>query len=82
LSAAELEMMNLTGDGNGFDMVTMPADWRDKVPTANFFQQHGYADNPVAQRNNVVAKLLAATNAVMDSEVKKAGAKELAADFP
>ena len=82
LSAAELEMMNLTGDGNGFDMVTMPQDWRDKVPTANFFQQHGYADNPVAQRNNVVAKLLAATNAVMDSEAKKPGAKELAAAFP
>jgi hypothetical protein len=82
LSAAELEMMNLTGDGNGFDMVTMPAAWREKVPTANFFQQHGYADNPVARRNNVVAKLLAATNAVMDGEVKKAGAKELAADFP
>jgi hypothetical protein len=82
LSAAELEMMNLTGDGNGFDMVTMPLDWRDKVPTANFFQQHGYADNPVAQRNNVVGKLLAATDAVMDSEVKKAGAKELASAFP
>src|SRR4029077_16233452 len=58
LSAAELEMMNLTGDGNGFDMVTMPLDWRDKVPTANFFQRRGYADNPVVQRNNVVAKLL------------------------
>jgi hypothetical protein len=82
LSAAELEMMNLTGDGNGFDMVTMPADWRDKVPTANFFQEHGYADNPVAQRNNVVAKLLAATDAVMDTEIKKSGARELAADFP
>jgi hypothetical protein len=82
LSAAELEMMNLTGDGNGFDMVTMPAGWRDKVPTSNFFQQHGYADNPVAQRNNVVAKLLAATDAVMDGEVKKPGAKELAAAFP
>jgi hypothetical protein len=82
LSAAELEMMNLTGDGNGFDMVTMPQDWRDKVPTANFFQQRGYADNPVARRNNVVAKLLAATNAAMDGEVKKAGAKELAAAFP
>jgi hypothetical protein len=82
LRAAELEMMNLTGDGNGFDMVTMPLDWRDKVPTSNFFQQHGYADNPVAQRNNVVAKLLAATDAVMDTEVKKPGAKELAADFP
>ncbi len=82
LSAAELEMMNLTGDGTGFDMVTMPQDWRDKVPTANFFQPRGYADNPVAQRNNVVAKLLAATDAVMDTEVKKPGAKELAADFP
>ena len=41
LSAAELEMMNLTGDGNGFDMVTMPLSWRDKVPTANFFQPSG-----------------------------------------
>jgi hypothetical protein len=82
LSAAELEMMNLTGDGNGFDMVTMPKGWRDKVPTANFFQQRGYADNPVAQRNNVVTKLLTATDAVMDTEVKKPGAKELAADFP
>ena len=26
LTAAELEMMNLTGDGNGIDMVTMPAE--------------------------------------------------------
>ena len=79
LSAAELEMMNLTGDGNGFDMVTMPVPWRDKVPTANFFQPSGYADNPVAQRNNVVAKLIAATDAQMDQEVKKPGAQELAA---
>jgi hypothetical protein len=82
LSAAALEMMNLTGDGNGFDMVTMPLQWRDKVPTANFFQQRGYRDNPVAQRNNVVSKLLAATDAVMDNEVKKPGAQELAAAFP
>ncbi len=81
LSAAELEMMNLTGDGNGFDMVTMPAEWRDKVPTANFFQRSGYADNPVAQRNNVVSKLIAATDARMDEEVKKPGARELAAAF-
>ena len=79
LSAAELEMMNLTGDGNGFDMVTMPVSWRDKVPTANFFQASGYADNPVAQRNNVVAKLITATDAQMDQEVKKPGAQELAA---
>ncbi len=81
LSAAELEMMNLTGDGNGFDMVTMPAEWRDKVPTANFFQRRGYLDNPVAQRNNVVAKLIAATDARMDNEVKKPGAKELAKEL-
>ena len=81
LSAAELEMMNLTGDGNGFDMVTMPLSWRDKVPTANFFQPSGYADNPVAQKNNVVAKLIAATDARMNEEIKKPGAKDLAAAF-
>jgi hypothetical protein len=79
LTAAELEMMNLTGDGNGFDMVTMPLSWRDQVPTANFFRSSGYADNPVAQRNNVVAKLIAATDARMDEEIKKPGARELAA---
>jgi hypothetical protein len=81
LTAAELEMMNLTGDGNGFDMVTMPLPWRDKVPTSNFFQPSGYADNPVVQRNNVVSRLLAATNTQMDTESKKPGAKELAAAF-
>jgi hypothetical protein len=79
LTAAELEMMNLTGDGNGFDMVTMPLEWRDKVPTSNFFQPSGYAENPVVQRNNVVAKLIAATDARMDEESKKPGAMELAA---
>ena len=79
LTAAELEMMNLTGDGNGFDIVTMPLQWRDKVPTANFFQPSGYADNPVAQRNNVVAKLIAATDTQMDEESKKSGARQLAA---
>ena len=82
LSAAELEMMNLTGDGNGFDMVTMPQDFRDKVPTANFFQAHGYLDNPVARKNNVVSALLTATNAAMDREVTKPGARELASTFP
>jgi hypothetical protein len=82
LSAAELEMMNLTGDGNGIDMVMLPAAWRDRVPTANFFQPGGYQRNPVAIRNNVVAKLLAATNAKMDAEAKLPGARDLAALFP
>jgi len=81
LTAAELEMMNLTGDGNGLDMVTMPQDWRIQVPTTNFFQPSGYQDNPVAQKNNVVSKLISATNAVMDDEIKKQGAKDLAAAF-
>jgi hypothetical protein len=79
LAAAELEMMNLTGDGNGFDMINMPPEWRARVPTANFFQRGGYRDNPVAQRNNVVAKLIAATDAHMDREIKLPGSKALAA---
>ena len=79
LSAAELEMMNLTGDGNGFDMITMPFPWRDQVPTSNFFQRSGYTDNPVARRNNVVGKLLVVTDARMDEEAKKSGARDLAA---
>jgi hypothetical protein len=79
LSAAELEMMNLTGDGNGFDMITMSLSWRDQVPTSNFFLSSGYMHNPVAQRNNVVGKLITATDARMDKEMKKPGAQELAA---
>jgi hypothetical protein len=79
LSAAELQMMNLTGDGNGLDMVMMPAAVRERVPTANFFLQAGYERNPVAIRNNVVAKLLAATDAMMDRGMNLPGARELAA---
>jgi hypothetical protein len=81
LSAAELEMMNLTGDGNGIDMVMLPAPWRERVPTANFFQPGGYDRNPVAIRNNVVARLLAATDARMDEEARLQGAKDMAALF-
>lgn len=81
LTAAELEMMNLTGDGNGFDMVTMPPPMRAKVPTSNFFTQLGYEHNPVARKNNTVAALLAATDAVMDREAQLPGARDLAAAF-
>jgi hypothetical protein len=79
LSAAELQMMNLTGDGNGLDIVTMPAAMRERVPTANFFLRAGYERNPVAIRNNVVAKLMAATDATMDRGMNLPGARELAA---
>jgi hypothetical protein len=81
LTAAELEMMNLTGDGNGLEIVMMPQAMRNQIPTANFFQQSGYGRNPVAIRNNVVAKLIAATDAKMDKEDKLQGAKDLAAAF-
>ena len=81
LSAAELEMMNLTGDGNGFDMVTIPVSMRDKIPTANFFERDGYQRNPVAIRNNVVATLLAATERKMDHHAALDGAKDMATAF-
>jgi hypothetical protein len=81
LTAAELEMMNLTGDGTGLDMVTMPQAMREQVPTANFFQRNGYERNPVAIRHNTVAKLLAVTDARMDSNSAKPGARELASAF-
>jgi hypothetical protein len=81
LTAAELEMMNLTGDGTGLDMVTMPQAMREVVPTSNFFQRSGYERNPVASRHNTVAKLLAITDSRMDSNSTLPGAKELAAAF-
>lgn len=81
LSAAELEMMNLTGDGNGFDMISMPAAMREQVPTSNFFHRTGYERNPVAIRNNTVARLITATDAKMDAESLLQGAKDLAAAF-
>jgi hypothetical protein len=81
LSAAELEMMNLTGDGTGLDMVTMPQAMREQVPTSNFFQRSGYERNPVAIRHNTVAKLLAVTDSRMDSNSALQGAKDLASAF-
>ena len=81
LTAAELEMMNLTGDGTGLDMVTMPQAMRERVPTSNFFQRGGYERNPVAIRHDTVAKLLAVTDERMDFNSNKPGAKELAAAF-
>jgi hypothetical protein len=81
LTAAELEMMNLTGDGTGLDMVTMPQAMREQVPTSNFFQRGGYERNPVAIRHNTVAKLLAITDNRMDSNSSLPGARELSSAF-
>lgn len=81
LSAAEMQMMNLMGDGSGLDIITMPLAMRERVPTSNFFQRRGYERNTVAIRNNTVAKLLAATDVRMDAGSREAGARDLAAAF-
>jgi hypothetical protein len=81
LTAAELELMNLTGDGNGIDMVMMPPNLRLQVPTANFFQQRGYERNPVAQRTGVVANLIATIENKMTGAARSPGARDLAAAF-
>jgi hypothetical protein len=81
LTAAELELMNLTGDGNGIDMVTMPAEMRERVPTSNFFQPGGYGRNPVAKRTKMVAGLLAEIERHMTTNAGTPGAQELAAAY-
>ena len=81
LTAAELEMMNLAGDGNGLDIILMPDVLRAQVPAANFFERNGYEANPIVARNNTVAKLLLATNAEMDENSNLPGAKALASAF-
>jgi hypothetical protein len=81
LTAAELEMLNLTGDGNGFDMVVMPQELRRQVPTSNFFQQAGYERNPIARRSGTVAGLFAAIETKMQQAAQLPGARELAAAF-
>ena len=81
LTAAELELMNFTGDGNGYDLVTMPLEMRDKVPTSNFFQRGGYERNPIARRTGTVAALFNAIETKMDNASQAQGAKELAEAF-
>jgi hypothetical protein len=58
-------------------MVAMPPQMRERVPTSNFFQRGGYERNPVARRNDTVAKLIAATDAKMDAEAQLSGARAL-----
>jgi hypothetical protein len=81
LTAAELELMNLTGDGNGIDLVTMPAEMRPLVPTSNFFQEGGYHRNPIARRTAVVSTLYEAIDRRIDRAVQQPGAQEMAAAF-
>ena len=81
LTAGELEVMNLTGDGNGFDIVTMPHELRIRVPTSNFFQQQGYERNPVARRTGTVANLIADIESKMQRGAQAQGARDIANAF-
>jgi hypothetical protein len=81
LTAAELEMMNFTGDGNGFDMVTMPQSLRERVPTSNFFQRGGYERNPIARRTGTLAALFESIESKMDRASQLPGARALAEAF-
>jgi hypothetical protein len=81
LTGAELEMMNFTGDGNGLDMIMLPAELRELVPTSNFFQQSGYERNPIARRTGVVSALFESIEKKMDQASQLRGAKELAEAF-
>src|SRR4029078_5221001 len=75
LTAAELELMNFTGDGNGFDMVMMPEAMRQCVPTANFFQPNGYERHPIARRTGTVAALVESVETKMDQGSRAPGAR-------
>ncbi|HEY5964061.1 MAG TPA: hypothetical protein VIU42_08580 [Xanthobacteraceae bacterium] len=81
MTGAELEMMNLTGDGNGIDLVTMPDEMRSQVPTSNFFQRYGYERNPIARRTGVVSALYTSMDAKMNRASQLPGAVELAGAF-
>jgi hypothetical protein len=81
LTGAELELMNFTGDGNGFDLVTMPQAIREKVPTSNFFQRSGYERNPIARRTGTAAALIASIETKMDQASQSPGARALAEAF-
>jgi hypothetical protein len=79
LTAAELEMMNLTGDGNGLDMITVPVSGDGKCRHQIFSSKEVMTS--VVRKNNVVSELLAATNSKMDFESQLPGAKALAPAF-
>ncbi|HEU5018727.1 MAG TPA: hypothetical protein VFT69_12245 [Pseudolabrys sp.] len=81
MSAAELELMNLAGAGNGIDMVMMPGWMRDRVPTANFFVRAGYWRNPVVHRAKVVSGLIAEIQEHIARAEQNEGARALASAF-
>jgi hypothetical protein len=59
----------------------MPPALRQRVPTANFFQQAGYERNPVARRTGVVSVLVESIETKMNQAAQAQGARDLRAAF-
>jgi hypothetical protein len=77
LTGAQLELMNLAGPSNGFDMMTPIGS---KMPTSNFFERKGYERNPVAA-NKTGAELLVKLDEIMNRNVQKERAQRFAQIF-
>lgn len=77
LSGAELEIMNLSGPGNGLEMMR---DAGRRAPTSNFFSRQAYYVNKMAV-NLTGEGLLAELNRRMDMAVKTKGSRQFSAAF-
>jgi len=80
LTAAELEMMNLTGDGTGLDMVTMRRRCASRC-RRDFFQRGGYERNPVAIPPQHGGAAAGGDECADGRKSNNAGAKELSASY-
>ena len=82
LSAAELELMNLTGDGNGIDMVTMPQTLRAQRADREFLPAVGLRAQPGgAPHRRPWQALIADMESKMARGAQSPGARDLAAAF-
>jgi hypothetical protein len=77
LTGAQLEMMNLAGPSNGFEMMQTPGK---TMPTSNFFERGGYYRNPVVH-DLTGAQLLARFDEKMDRYSQRPGAQKFARIF-
>jgi hypothetical protein len=77
LTGAQLELMNLAGPSNGFEMMHPVGK---KMPTSNFFERKGYGRNPVAA-GKTGEQLLAKLDEIMDRNVQKERAQRFAQIF-
>ncbi len=71
LSSAQLELINLVGEGRGLDALTPAAK---NAPAANFFDRSGYEANPVA-KGQTASSLLTKLGAIIKRHKLECGSK-------